>query len=446
MTFIHSSVLLASPEEVFDWHARPGAIARLTPPWQPVRILQEASSLAEGRAVLGLPGGLRWVADHVPEEYAPPYAFEDRLTSAPLAPMLRWQHRHELGAEVTPDGVATRLTDVVTTRLPDGLERRLLGPMFAYRHRQLADDLTALRTYRHDALTVAVTGASGTVGQSLVPLLTTAGHRVVRLVRRTTRTPDERTWSPDAPAPDLLDGVDAVVHLAGASIAGRFDDGHRRAVRDSRVGPTRRLAEVAARSGIRAFVSASAVGFYGPDRGDEVLTEASERGAGFLADVVADWEAATRPAESAGVRVVRIRTGIVQTPRGGVLRPQVPLYAVGLGGRLGSGEQWQAWIGIDDLADVYLRAVVDPALSGPVNAVAPEPVRQQEYAAVLGRVLHRPALLPMPPFGPRLLLGEEGSREVALAGQRVLPTVLTDAGHDFRHPRLEPALRHVLGR
>lgn len=438
MTFVHSSLLDAPVEEVFAWHGRPGAIARLTPPWQPVRVLQEAESLADGRAVLGLPGGLRWVADHVPEEYAPPYAFEDRLTSRPLAPLVRWRHRHEMTAE----GAGTRLTDVVTARLPG----RLLAPMFAYRHRQLAGDLATLRAHRHEPLTIAVTGSSGLVGRSLVPLLTTGGHRVVRLVRRGPRSADERRWTPDSPDADLLAGIDVVVHLAGASIAGRFDDDHKMAVRESRVGPTRRLAELAARSGVRALVSASAVGFYGTDRGDEVLTETSGRGDGFLADVVADWEADTAPAEGAGVRVVRVRTGIVQTPRGGALRLQVPLYAAGLGGRLGSGEQWQPWIGIDDLTDVYLRAVVDPALSGAVNAVAPEPVRQQEYAEVLARVLHRPAVLPTPAFGPRLLLGEDGAREVALAGQRVLPAVLDGLGHRFRHGDLEGALRHVLGR
>jgi len=440
MTFVHSSVLDAPIEEVFDWHARPGAIRRLTPPWQPFRVVEEAASLADGRAVLRLPGGLGWVAEHVPEAYAPPHAFEDRLVSRPLADLLRWHHRHDLTAE----GGGTRLTDVVAARLPD----RLLAPMFAYRHRQLADDLRALRDLRSEPLTIAVTGASGTVGRSLVPLLTTAGHRVVRLVRRAAQRPDERTWRPEAPADDLLDGVDALVHLAGASIAGRFDDRHQEAVRTSRVGPTRRLAEAAARAGVRVVVSASAVGFYGSDRSDRddtELTEADERGTGFLADVVADWEADTEPAREGGIRVVLVRTGIVQTPQGGALRLQVPLYAAGLGGRLGSGQQWQPWIGIDDLTDIYLRAVVDARLAGPVNAVAPAPVRQQEYAAVLGRVLHRPTLVPTPALGPRVLLGAEGAREVALASQRVTPRVLLDAGHRFRHPDLEQALRHMLG-
>jgi uncharacterized protein (TIGR01777 family) len=196
---------------------------------------------------------------------------------------------------------------------------------------------------------------------------------------------------------------------------------------------------------VTAFVAASAIGIYGPDRGDEVLTEDSARGEGFLADVVADWEDAARPA-AAGVRAVQVRTGIVQTPRGGMLRLLSPLFEAGLGGRLGSGKQWLAWIGLDDLLDIYLRAVLDPQLSGPVNAVAPEPVRNIDYTRTLAAVLRRPALLPVPGFGPRLLLGEEGAREIAQASQNVRPERLIGAGHQFRQPELEGALRHLFGR
>ncbi|WP_063963015.1 TIGR01777 family oxidoreductase, partial [Amycolatopsis vancoresmycina] len=218
-------------------------------------------------------------------------------------------------------------------------------------------------------------------------------------------------------------------------------------VRESRIAPTRALAALAARTagGPKVFVSASAVGYYGPDRGDVVLTEESERGTGFLADVVAEWEAATEPALVAGHRVVRVRTGLVLSPRGGLLRLQYPLFAAGLGGPLGSGRQWMPWIGIDDLADVYLRAVTDPGLSGAVNAVSPEPVRNAEYTRVLGKVLNRPTLLKVPAFGPRLLLGADGARELAFADQRVEPRRLLDAGHEFRHPRLADALAHLLG-
>ena len=235
--------------------------------------------------------------------------------------------------------------------------------------------------------------------------------------------------------------MDAVVHLAGASIGGRFTEENKREILTSRTGPTRALAMLAARSpgGPRTFVTASAVGFYGADRGDEVLTENSERGDGFLADVAAAWEDATAPATAAGIRTVQVRTGIVQTPRGGMLRLLYPLFEAGLGGPLGDGTGWQPWIEIDDLLDIYLRAVTDPALAGPVNAVAPGEARNAEYARTLGRVLRRPALIPVPPFGPQLLLGAEGARELAAASQRVRPAALAAAGHVFRYPHLEGA-------
>lgn len=192
-------------------------------------------------------------------------------------------------------------------------------------------------------------------------------------------------------------------------------------------------------------MSASAVGFYGYERGDSLLTEDASRGDGFLADVVADWEAATAPAADAGIRVVNVRTGVVQSANGGTLRLMRPLFAAGLGGRLGSGKQWLAWIGLDDLLDVYHRALYDTELSGPVNAVAPDPVRNNEYTAALGRVLHRPTLLPVPSFGPKLLLGAQGARELAEADQRVVPAKLEARGHRFRRPTVDAALAHELG-
>jgi uncharacterized protein len=449
MGLVYSSVIDAPIYEVFDWHTRPGAFARLTPPWSPMRLIAETDSLENGRAELGLPGGLRWVAEHQPDGYDPPRRFVDEIGSDGLASLpaklaVRWRHTHDF-EEV--DGNKTRVTDRVATPVPGAA----LRSMFRYRHQQLADDIAA---HRHAAaqgltpITVAITGSSGLVGSQLSAFLSTGGHRVIHLVRHATTKPDERQWNPDDPEPGLLAGVDAVIHLAGASIAGRFTDEHRKAIRDSRIGPTRRLAELVAASadGPKALISASAIGYYGSDRGEETLTEDSERGDGFLADVVADWEDATAPAEQAGIRVVKVRTGIVQSPAGGTLRLLRPLFAAGLGGRLGNGQQWFSWIGIDDLVDVYHRALWDTDLSGPVNAVSTDPVRNVEYTRVLAHVLHRPALLPVPPIGPKVLLGDQGARELALANQRVLPTRLEQADHRFRRAGLEQTLRHVLGR
>ena len=406
MGLTYSSVVDARHSEVLAWYGRPGALARLTPPWPPVRVVADA------------------------------------LASRPLSAVLPWQHT----CEFSPAGErATLVTDVVDTPLP----ARVLRPMFVYRHRQLAAELAALARARAicpGPLTIAVTGSGGLIGTALTALLTTSGHRVIRLVRRLPR-PGERYWRPEDPGPELLTGVDAVIHLAGASIGGRFTADRKREIRDSRIGPTRRLADLAAtRPGLRAFVTASAIGIYGPDRGEEVLTEASPRGEGFLADVVAGWEDATAPAAAAGIRTVQVRTGLVQTPRGGMLRLLGPLFEAGLGGRLGTGKQWLAWIGLDDLLDVYLRAATDPGLSGPVNAVAPEPVRNIDYTRTLAGVLRRPALLPVPGLGPRLLLGAEGARELAQASQHVRPERLIAAGHQFRQPYLEGALRHMFGR
>ena len=445
----YASVVDAPIADVFAWHARPGAFARLSPPWQPMRLVTEATSLKDGRATLALPGGLRWVAVHQPDGYDPPRRFVDAvggdgLATLPTRTALRWRHVHDF--EDVGDG-RTRVIDRVDTPVPAAL----LRPMFAYRHRQLADDLAAHRLAAENGLapvTVAVTGASGLVGSSLTAFLSTGGHRVIRMVRGNPRGDDERGWNPDDPDPGLFARVDAVIHLAGASIAGRFTENHRKAIRASRIGPTRRLAEALGRTASRpaVLISASAIGYYGYDCGDDILTEDSERGDGFLADVVADWEAATAPAEHAGVRVVHVRTGIVQSPRGGTLKLMRPLFSAGLGGRLGDGRQWLSWIGIDDLVDIYHRSLWDDALSGPVNAVAPHPVRNSEYSATLAHVLHRPAVMPVPSLGPRVLLGEQGARELACASQRVAPQKLTAAGHRFRQPDLEQALRHLLGR
>jgi uncharacterized protein (TIGR01777 family) len=435
-------------DDVFAWHTRPGAMPRLVPPWQPMTVVAETDSLVSGRAVLGLPAGIRWVAQHVGTEFDPPHRFVDELSSDgprswPPRAIGKWRHTHEFSAVGTD---ATRVYDRVEAPIPASA----LRSTFVYRHRQLADDLAA---HRHaaeagaTALTVAVTGSSGLVGSALTALLTSGGHRVIRLVRGPANHSDERRWDPDAPAPNLLDGVDSVVHLAGSSIAGRFTDAHRAAIRESRIEPTRRLAEVAATAadGPQTFVTASAIGYYGFDRGDAELSEDASRGEGFLADVVADWEAAAGPAAAAGLRVVAVRTGIVQAARGGTLRLMRPLFAAGLGGRLGSGRQWLSWIGLDDLIDVYYRALYDARLTGPVNAVAPNPVRNVDYTRALARTLHRPAVLPVPSLGPRLLLGSQGARELAEADQRVMPGMLRTIGHRFRQPWVAEALAHQLG-
>ena len=453
----------ADPGEAWDYLAAPGAFIRLSPPFMPLRPVSEADSLRDGVAVLeprtALPGplgtrfGPRWTAQHDPAGFVEGERFVDRCVSEPYAGLTGWVHHHTVTAG--PDGTAL-LGDRVRARVPE----RFLAPVFAYRYRQMASDLDRIRRLSGPdsgrPLTVAVTGASGLVGTALTALLGVAGHRVIRLVRGTAggseerrseeRRSEERQWDPAAPATDLLDGVDVLVHLAGASIAGRFTDEHLAAVRRSRIGPTRRLADlVAARDGATAMVSASAIGYYGADRGDETLIEDSDAGSGPLAEIVAEWEADCEPARRSRARVVTVRTGIVLSGAGGMLPPLAAITRTGLGGRLGSGRQWMSWIALDDLTDIYLRAVVDPALTGVVNAVAPEPVSNGEFTRVLGSVLHRPTLIPVPAFAPGLILGRRGSDELALADQKVDPGALRGAEHPFRFPGLRAALDHELG-
>ncbi|HPU14233.1 MAG TPA: TIGR01777 family oxidoreductase [Aeromicrobium sp.] len=424
--------------EVFDWHRRPGAFSRLVPPWQPTKIGAEAANLADGTAILLLPGGRKWVAQHLGDEFEDQHRFVDELVSRPFLVPVPWRHRHDFDSHLG----GTSLVDRVTTTLP----ARLVKPIFSYRHRQLSDDLSAhLLTAHEPRLTVAVTGSSGLVGRALCAFLTTGGHTVIRLVRHAPTDPLERSWDPSSPTVELLRGVDAVVHLAGQPIAGRFNAEHKERIRNSRVEPTRLLAQAADVAGVRSFVSASAIGYYGADRGDDQLTENSEPGSDFLAQVVQDWEQAALSSTSSNMRVVAVRTGIVQSPRGGALRLQRPLFSAGLGGPMGSGLQWQSWIAVDDLVDVYHRCLVDDEICGPINAVAPNPVRQREFASALAAALKRPAVLPTPRFGPRLILGAEGAREIAFANQRVIPQKLLDRNHRFRFTEVESALRHLFG-
>ncbi len=297
-------------------------------------------------------------------------------------------------------------------------------------------------------LHVAVTGSHGLVGSALVSLLTTRGHRVTRLVRGAPRTADEAAWDPvrGLPDPSRLDGVDAVVHLAGENIAaGRWTPARKEAIRQSRVQGTRRLAEDLARlpRPPRVLVSASAVGYYG-DRGDEVLREDSPAGGGFLADVCREWEAATESASQVGSRVVHLRFGMILSPAGGALAKMLPVFRLGLGGRIGSGRQFVSWVALDDVLGVILHAMVAERARGPLNVVAPAPVTNADFTRTLSRVLSRPAILPLPALAARLALGEMADA-LLLASVRVVPARLVESGYSHRYPDLEAALRHLLG-
>ena len=294
---------------------------------------------------------------------------------------------------------------------------------------------------------VVVSGSSGLVGGALLGALRARGDTVVPLVRRPPG-PGELRWDPRSGTIDGagLSGADAVVHLAGAGLGDkRWSPARRRAIVASRVDSTTLLASTLAHMTVppAVLVSASAVGFYG-DRGDEELTEQSGPGTGFLAELCERWEAATVPAAQRGVRVVRLRSGVVLSASGGALARQLPLFRLGLGGRLGPGSQWLSWISLDDEVGVILHALDHATLAGPVNATAPHPVTNGAFTRALGRALRRPAVLAVPAVALRVALGTELAQEMILAGQRVLPVAVTSAGYGFRHARVDDALAAAL--
>lgn len=451
--------------EVFAWHTRPGAFVRLTPPGSatalegPTRGIRPGSELVlriSHPLVAGLlpelplgrrgPAGLNWRVRHV--EYDEGERFVDEQVSGPLR---SWRHEHHFA---DGPGGSTVITDRIhwepPRSLPGGLTRtavrRFLEGFFAFRERQLRADLDLHARLGATHRRVVVAGASGLIGTQLCALLTSGGHDVVRLVRGRPAGPDEAAWDPAEGRLDagVLDGADAVVNLSGHPIGGRFTSGHKAKLLGSRLDATATLADAVVRAGVPALVQASAIGFYGARRPGELLTEASEPGDGVLAEVVGAWEAAARPAWDAGVRVALLRTGIVLSGAGGALAPQVPLFLLGAGGRLARADAWQSWVALDDVAHAYAHALATEDVSGPVNVVAPRPVTHQQFAVALGRTLGRPALLPTPAIGPKVVLGAEGYDQLIDTDQWVGSGVLDASGFRFTHGNLTEALRHVL--
>ncbi len=438
------------PKDVFDWHCRAGALERLTPPWTGATVESRHGTIRDEGSTLTLrlpvgPLSVRWVAEH--HDFVEGRSFRDEQKSGPFA---EWKHDHR----VEPEGNGAALIDEIEYRLPLAplssvaapVVRSMLGTTFAWRHRRTREDLAAHARAGLAPMRVAVTGANGLVGSDLAAFLSTGGHEVARIVRRP--GPGDIGWDPAADRIDAeaLEGVDAVVHLAGENIAaGRWSDESKRRVLDSRTKGTSLLCRTLARleRPPRVLVSASAIGFYG-DRGDEELDEASPAGDGFLADVCRQWEAATAPARDAGIRVVNLRIGVVLTPKGGALAQMLTPFRLGVGGALGPGTQWMSWISLDDLVAAVLHAIATPGLAGPVNATSPVPVTNAELTRTLARLLRRPAVFAVPAFALRALLGEMADA-LLLASTRVAPRRLVETGFVFRDARLDSALADMLG-
>jgi uncharacterized protein (TIGR01777 family) len=307
----------------------------------------------------------------------------------------------------------------------------------------------------HATHTILVTGSRGLIGSELVPFLTSRGHRIVRLVSGNTKpSSDDGTrwvsWYPEATLPaGTLDGIDAVIHLAGDNVAGgRWNAAKKQKIVESRTTPTRHMVEaIAALPADRrpkVFLCASAVGFYG-NRGDELLTEDSPRGDGFFPETCVAWEEATHPARDAGVRTANLRIGVVLSPKGGALGKQLLPFKMGLGAVLGSGKQWVPWITVNDVVGAIHHCLTTDAVRGPVNVVGPNPVTNREFTKTLGRVLRRPAFFWLPRFALRAMFGQIAD-EALLASMKAVPRKLLDTGFAFAHPDLAVGLRAVLGR
>lgn len=438
-------------DEAFAWHERPGALERLSPPWERIRILEREGTIRDGdRVVLSTSSAPGIRIEVVHHDYMPGRSFSDNMVRGPFA---RFAHRHDF----LPDGEEQSiLEDHVSYALPlgglgrvvgSGFVSRQLDRMFEYRHATLVRDLIRHAQFRaQPRLRIAITGASGVLGTPLCAFLSTGGHEVLRLVRRAAG-PGEIAWDPARGEldPTALEGVDAVIHLAGENVGVRWNAERKRRIVESRVAGTELIAKTIARlaNPPRVLVSASGVGIYGIETTD-VVDETSPLGDDFLADVCKQWEAAVEPARAAGIRVVSSRLGVVLTPTGGALAELLPVFRKGIGGPIGNGKQVMSWISLDDAIAALHHALFDDRLSGPVNMVAPNPVTNEELAATLGRVLHRPAVLRVPAFAIRALFGEMG-KLVALGGVRVAPRRLVANDFSFADPELEPALRRVLG-
>ena len=447
------SVMPASADEVFAYHARPGAFRRLAPPWQKMRVLEETGDVTAGRVAFDVwfgPVKRHWVAEM--GSAMPGRQFVDRQLDGPFS---SWEHVHRF---VPIDDERSELLDHIEYSLPaggitdavgEGPAAKTLSRLFRFRHERTRLDLG-----RHAAwadrprLTVVIAGASGLIGSHLADYLATAGHRVIKLVRNKEAGPDEIPWDPSTGAlyHGALEGVDAVVNVSGVNLASLWTAARKRAILDSRVQATRTLADAITRMDKppEVFVSVSAIGAYG-SRGDEELTEDVEFGDGFLADVCRAWEAAAAPVRDAGVRLVSPRLGLVVSAAGGAFAAMLPAFKAGLGTRLGNGEQYWSWVALDDLLAALEWALHDEELDGVVNATGPEPLTNREVTKTMGRVLHRPAVFSAPGVVVRRGLPGMGD-EMLLASLRAIPARLRERGFRFAFPTLDGALRYELGR
>jgi uncharacterized protein len=454
MTYFKKRLQLDVPvEKLYHWHTLPGAFERLTPPWEAMTLVAAQGEGVEAHKWLKMRMGktpLHWLARHRVELES--RLFVDMQAQGPFA---YWQHQHHfhaLGAQ------RSELVDAIEYRLPLAPFSRVAAPfvhqklerMFAYRHRVTTQDILTHLHYQKvnsSPMKILISGASGLIGSALVPFLTTGGHDVSTLVRHRPHHKNEIQWDIKNQVldPQSLEGFDAVIHLAGESIMGRWTEEKKARILESRVQSTRLLVNTFKQMTLppQVFVCSSAVGYYG-DRGDLPVSESDAMGDGFLAEVCEAWEAEAQKA-AAFTRVVLARTGIVLSGSGGALAQMLLPFQMGVGGTLGSGQQYMSWITLDDILRAFYHCLYTEDLSGAVNFTAPEPVTNKRLTQVLANVLHRPALFQVPGFALQLVMGEMAD-EMLLSSTRALPNRLVSSGFVFQYPDLKQGLRHVLGK
>ncbi len=456
-TFVKRTHIRAPVEEVFKWHSRQGALERLSPPWDPVRVIERKGGINKGaRVVLEMKAGpfpYKWAAEHT--DYEENRMFRDRQVRGPFS---SWVHTHSFEPDANDASFFEDRIDYALPFYPFGQMfggesvKAKLERIFRYRHATTVEDISLHLSGKNikKPMKILMTGSSGLLGSAMIPFFTTGGHIVNTLVRRT-QVPEKggAFWDPEQKKldPSVFDGIDAVIHLAGEHIGeGRWTDEKKRRIIESRTKGTSLIAETISRlsSPPPVFISASAIGYSG-NRGDRILTEDDKPGDDFISKVCGEWEKSARSAVSAGIRVVFMRIGIALSPAGGALRRLYLPFAAGVGGKIASGSQYMSWIGIDDVIGAFFHVLAESKISGAVNVVSTNPVTNLEFTKTLGKVISRPTIFSVPAAAINLAFGEMG-REVLLSSTRVMPEKLIETGYRFRNPDLSGALSHLLGK
>ncbi|WP_051283984.1 TIGR01777 family oxidoreductase [Desulforegula conservatrix] len=453
--FRYSSIMDAPKHELFSWHERDGALERLSPPWDPLKIIRKGG-ISPGSITKMImhegPVPYRWTALHT--DYEINSMFRDIQIHGPLK---SWRHTHIFSD--SSDGKCL-LTDEIELEAPfsylgdfllEGKIRSKLTEIFRYRHELTTSDISRHMEFKkkHGTWKILISGASGLIGSNLAPFFTTGGHEVYKLVRRKPFNKNEIFWNPSEGIinSDELEGFDAIIHLAGENIGdSKWTPEKKKVFIESRTKGTALLAKAlnTLKNPPKVFISASATGFYG-DRGDIILSEKTSKGNLFISDLCDAWEKSASDNLKKSIRLVIARIGVVLTPEGGALSKMLPVFKAGFGGKTGNGNQYMAWISMDDVIGAIYHIMLNDSLTGKVNLVAPEPVTNKMLVEVLSKILKRPAFTDIPEIILKAAFGQMAD-EILLASSRVIPSKLLGSGYVFLKPDLETALRHTLGR